>query len=245
MEEKFAECATIVLLDYSNIGEYLDVNELGVELFSGKFNRSQVADAIRVALLAKYGGVWIDCDTIILKSDAEKYFLPNEEHKTVFFGYPKGRSCIIGYINSPSDAKCMTLWLQYVKEKIQSATHTTKFTWNFMGNAFLDDYLKKNIEGVKIIDDNLIRPEKKFVTSSKSFKEAYTDYYFLQNHHLKDLQNDMLYLHNSWTPPFYKNLSMEELLRCDCTMTNVLAEALEIELPHPSERRRFEEIIKN
>lgn len=70
--KKFLPHATIVVLDYKNIGEFLDVRELGLNLFSGKLTLPHIADAIRVALLAKHGGVWLDIDTIILSSDAEK-----------------------------------------------------------------------------------------------------------------------------------------------------------------------------
>ena len=32
------------------------------------------SDAIRVAMLNKYGGIWIDADTIILNDEIIKYF---------------------------------------------------------------------------------------------------------------------------------------------------------------------------
>ena len=225
--------AEIILLDYKNISDYLDIRELSEKNFPGRLNRSQVADAIRVALLAKYGGVWLDCDTVILSPDAEKYFLPDKDNKIVFFGYPRGRSCIIGYINSPPNTKCMNLWLQSIKEKLASLDDSTKLNWNFLGNSVLDVHAKEDTDGIKIIDDNLCRPEKRFVTAENPFRKAYEEYYFLWNLRLADVKKDMLCLHNSWTPPAYRKFSREDLLRCDCTMTNILAETLEIELPPP------------
>ena len=83
--KKFLPNATIVTLNYKNISEFLDVRELGLNLFSDRrFSFMHVSDALRVALLAKRGGVWLDIDTIILSSDAEKYFLPDKKHRTIF-----------------------------------------------------------------------------------------------------------------------------------------------------------------
>ena len=47
--------AEIVLLDYKNLGEYIDVKEFNPILFSGRFKLALIADALRVALLAKHG----------------------------------------------------------------------------------------------------------------------------------------------------------------------------------------------
>ncbi len=55
--KKFLPNATIVLLDYKNIGDFIDVRETGLKLFSDKITLQVVSDAIRVAILAKHGGV--------------------------------------------------------------------------------------------------------------------------------------------------------------------------------------------
>ena len=43
--EKFLPNTEIVLLDYKNIREYVDIDELGEVLFSGRFSLRQVSDA--------------------------------------------------------------------------------------------------------------------------------------------------------------------------------------------------------
>ena len=72
--QKFLPDAQITLLDYSNIREYVDIDEYDQSLYSGNFRLDQIADALRALLLEKHGGVWLDVDTIILKSSARKYF---------------------------------------------------------------------------------------------------------------------------------------------------------------------------
>ena len=233
--KKFLPNATIVLLDYKNINELLDVRELGLNLFSGRFTLPQIADAIRVALLAKHGGIWLDVDTIILNSDAEKFFLPDEKHRTVFFGNVEHRSCHIGFINTPPAAMCMNLWREFIRERIWNLKPSTPVTWAFFGNNFINDYSAKYPDEIEILDRQLVLPEAKSELSQP--EAAYLEYYFLQNRRLADVPADMLLLHNSWTPPQIKQLSPQEFFRVDCTLVNVLAETLGIT---PPPRRVYE-----
>lgn len=228
--------ATIVVLDYKNIGELLDVRELGLNLFSGKLSLMLIADAIRVELLAKHGGVWLDLDTLVLSLDAEKYFLPDEKHRTVFFGNPKTKSPRICFINTPPGAVCMNLWRESVREKIWNLNAATSVKWDFLGNTFIDDYAKKFPDEIKIIDKNIVMPDSIPNADIDTQMRAYCDFYFGSSLHLTDINADMLLLHNSWTLPFFLQLPREEFFNFDCTMVNVLAEALEIKLPPARDR---------
>ena len=232
--------ATIVVLDYKNIGEFLDVRELGLNLFSGKLSLMLIADAIRIALLAKHGGIWLDLDTIVLRPDAEKYFLPDEKHRTVFFGNPKTKSPRICFINTPPGAVCMNLWREYVREKIWNLKAATDVKWDFLGNSFIDDYAKKFPNEIKIIDRTVAMPDIIPPFNPDEPIKSYVEYYFLQNNHLTDVKANMLLLHNSWTPSGFKQISPKDFFRIDCTMTNVLAEALGIELPPARDRVRIQ-----
>ena len=227
--KKFLPNATIVVLDYKNIGEFIDVRELGLNLFSGRFSLPMIADAIRVALLAKYGGVWMDIDTIILNSSAEKYLLPDDKHKTIFFGHH------MAFINTPPCAVCMKLWVNYIREKIWELTPATKIEWSFMGNDFISAYINAHPDEMKILDANIHKPELKIINDA--LKKIYPVNPYLGN-------TDLILLHNSWTPAAYKQWSPQKILRCDCTMSNILAEALEIRLLPPSERFSFDVMVK-
>ena len=236
--KKFLPNTKIVVLDYKNINEYIDLGEFSSNLFSGAFKLPLIADAIRVALLAKHGGVWLDTDTIILSSNAEKYFPPDKDNRIIFFGSPDRKTAHVAFINAPPNAKCMTCWLEVIKEKIKNFTDSTKIDSFFMANSFINGYIKEFPNEINLLSRKLIMPE---LSSSPNpnkalipeRRAAYADYYFNQNYHLKDVSSDMILLHHSWTPNTFKKLSLEELLRYDCTMTNILAEALEMTLPPP------------
>ena len=183
--EKFLPNATIVVLDYKNIGDFIDMRELEPKLLSGRFTLPIISDALRVALLAERGGVWMDIDTIILKSDAEKYLLPDEKHRTVFFGNPKALAVHIAFINTPPAAMLMKLWLDYIREKLYNLTPTTEIPWYFMGNGFTTPYIRKHPDEVEIFDADTHKPEMKIITEALKkiypvdpIRGAYFDYYF-------------------------------------------------------------------
>lgn len=242
--EKFLPNTEIVLLDYKNIREYVDIDELGEVLLSGRFSLRQVSDALRVLLLAKRGGVWMDTDTIVLNSDIEKYFLPDEQNRTIFFGNATSRAPHIAFINTPPAAKCINLWLEFIKERIQTLTPETVIDSLFLSNTFINSYSKNHADEIEILDRRLVMPELKIIPKSEdltqqSRMEAHQNYYHKQNRHLADVGVDMVMLHNSWVPGFYRNYSPEDWLRCDCTLTNILAEALDMPLPPEQERFRL------
>ncbi len=239
--KKFLPNATIVVLDYKNLGEFIDVRELYLHLFPGRFSLMNIADAVRVAVLAKYGGIWLDLDTIILSSDVEKYFLPDEKHRMIFFGDLEDRSCHIAFMNAPPASTCMKLWYEFNREKMWNLNEETVIKSDFFGNSFINDYSKNYVDEIKILDRKSVMPELSLTSGLdwESRFNAYINYYFLQNLHLADIPCKMLLLHNSWTPKLFSQLSVEDFLYMDCTMVNVLAEALEIKLPLAQNRFKF------
>lgn len=71
--EKFCPKYEIVIIDYSTLDKWLSKDFFDEILYSD-FSLPKQADAIRCALLYKYGGIWLDADTIITSSDIRKIF---------------------------------------------------------------------------------------------------------------------------------------------------------------------------
>ena len=58
--------------------------------------------------------------------------------------------------------------------------------------------------------------------------QKYHRFYFQKSYNLVDImQTDMLMLHNSWTPGWYKQMSEDEVLKHGCTMSNMIRRALQ------------------
>ena len=157
--------------------------------------------------------------------------MPDENHRTIFFGDPVKRTCRICLINTPPISMCMNYWREFIREKIWNLNEKTIVGWDFLGNQFINNYAQLHTDEIKIIDRNLAMPELKLISESITYARSYIEYYFLQNCHLADVKADLLLLHNSWTPPMFKKITPEQFFYIDCTMVNVLAEALEINLP--------------
>lgn len=225
--EKFIPNADITMLDYSNIRDFIDIDLYGRELFSGKYSLPQIADAVRCILLEKYGGLWLDTDTIILHKNFVDYFQSKKD--ITFFGNSVARTVHIAVINSVPHSKLMKFWVDGVREKIQNFRKEKDF-WAYLGNSIIYNYIKEHPEEIDVLDvvKEKVMPEKIDARATISHPELYVDFYFRKKFHLSDMQSSVIMLHNSWTPNLFKEMSESDFLRYDCTLANILAEIHDI-----------------
>ena len=199
-----------VTLNYGNLHKY---TELPVDKLK-RFTLPQIADCVRVHVLRDNGGYWLDADTIVLDG------LPTE----TILGDPDERTNTIGYLHTEANTDMFNEWAAYQDRIINEQYAPT--LWSLMGNDFTDRYLKEHSEvdigrigerwaEVDMIGGNLTRMEK------------YVALYFVHKCHLPDFKKtDILMLHNSWTPQWYKELNEDAVLSADCTLSNILRETL-------------------
>ena len=198
-----------VLLNYNNLKDYTD---LKVDDNLKRFSLPQIADAVRVHVLRDNGGYWLDTDTIML-SDS----LPEEN----LLGYPETREHTIGFLHTNPNTNMYISWANYQDKVIRD--ENPSFQWNILGNRFTDSYVKHHKE-VTIGDINNRWPETKLPGNEHRWTK-YKLLYFKMHKLLSDFYpTDMLMLHNSWTPDYYKKYSREEILNDDCTLSNILKE---------------------
>ena len=82
---KFLPDYKIIILDYKSSRLFLG-EALFSMIFSENMALSMQVDAIRIALLKKYGGIWMDADTIILNKDI---FKKMKNFELIMFGDEK------------------------------------------------------------------------------------------------------------------------------------------------------------
>lgn len=223
---KFIPDAEIVLLDYSNLSEWIDIREFGDNLLDGRFTLPQIADAIRVMLLEKYGGLWMDVDTIILNEQFLEYLTHKKE--TAFFGYHSSRSVHIAWISSCKDSKMMKEWLDYQKNAIKNFKKDEEF-WAYLGNRFVTPYCETHTDDIEIFDVHIEGCMPELKEEGANAIEKYRKFYFESKQNFRDIDTrNLLMLHNSWTPVEYKNMSEKVFLESGCTMANILSEILQI-----------------
>lgn len=199
------------LLNYDNLGQY---TELDIER-TKRFTLPQIADCVRVHVLRDQGGYWLDADTIMLNGK-----LPD----TDMVGDPESRDNSIGLLHSEPHSQMFTEWAAFQDEIIRG--DDTPSYWATMGNAFTDDYAKHH-EEVRIHPIADYCPEVYMIRDDIPRWQKYRQFYFEERHSLADIrQTDLLMLHNSWTPEWYKNVPEGKVLDANCTMSNILREAL-------------------
>lgn len=179
------------------------------------FTYAQISDVVRAHVLRDRGGYWLDADTIMLTDK-----LPEEN----IIGDPITRTHSTGLSHYTEEAKdFFEKWAEYQDRTIADANHSTD--WSVLVNMFTDTYVPYHKE-VTIHDITEYRPELNMIADGTS-REKYERFYFGSSYHLSDIQSkDILVLHNSWTPDWYKRLTTSRVLNHNCTISNILREAL-------------------
>lgn len=243
--KKFLPEYEIKLLDYKNVKKYL-----GDSLFSSILRKDMPlpiqADAIRVALLKKYGGIWMDADTIILNGDFLKEL---ENFELAMLGEEKSKTQNIGFIFASYNSSIINEWFKEIINNIHIYDQNMKLaqinsnfktankrltTWNFLGNSIIDRLLK-NITGKKIlrIDRYKINalPEITFF-KKYSLVNRYKSFYFKDRDPYIILNNSksILLLHNSWTPQKYRTMKEKTFLEQNILLSKLLSKLLNIRI---------------
>lgn len=247
--KKFLPDYEVVILDYSSLGDWLGEDYFDKSLYE-YYPLAQQADAIRCALLQRYGGIWFDVDTIITSPKFSDFL--NIESELIM------TNTNIGFIIANANTKILNIWLRGIMEKIFVQRLSKKYkilkyiikfinksyykkmnSWDCLGNSILDPYFKKyrNTKYFYSIDRTQCKtlPE---ITKRQSENiqisaiEAYRQFYFSNGEDYSDYAisetSGLICLHNSWTPEEYKAMSREEFLQQDITLTKLLRKILEI-----------------
>jgi len=128
--KKYSNGLNFVLLDDNSITKYLNLPATYTKL-----SVVHRADYIRVALIHKYGGIWLDADTIVLKP-LIKYTKFLDKYKFLSFGKPRSPQTAI--VAGRSDSAILFWWFNYIHRKINESN----ITWGDLGPIALKSILK-------------------------------------------------------------------------------------------------------
>ena len=191
--KKFLPDYEIKLLDYEAAKDYIGENLFSKIVCKDMTLPIQV-DAIRVALLKKFGGIWMDPDTIILGGEL---FKDLKEFELIMFGDEKTKTQNIGFIFASNNSFIINEWLKEIIKQVQiykqimikskendtfkNLTRKVKI-WNYLGNGIVDK-LVKNITGKRFKRLNRYKinamPEIKFFENiSLNSIQRYQQFYF-------------------------------------------------------------------
>jgi len=236
--------STITILDYSNLHEYLSFSIIS-KILCKKMLLFIQTDAIRVAILEKYGGIWLDMDIIITNY---RFLINVFKNDLAFFGSPGVKFPAIGFIYAAKNSLIIKEWLKNIIKRVSLFKRFTfrknkdydKLSnlnkWNYLGNEVLSQILiKKNKKEYKIFDwvkMNAIPERNAFHFRHNmrlsEIKEAYHKFYFYPGNPQKIIYNNpgIIILHNSWTPKKYKSMSQTEFLKQNIMLSSLFKKLL-------------------
>ena len=240
--KKFLPDYNIVVLDYHNLKNYLTPKEIHQFLYK-KFPLQQQSDALRTILLEKYGGIWLDADTILTSADIFKI----KNGSCVMIG---NESCLhLAFIQASKGGVFIKKWADNVRRRIQDYRRFSRLLffkklfkekrrkfkdWDYLGNGIIDP-LRQSLSANELFvinkDEIGALPEKFYSSEKNSPMDQYRNFYFSKtNISLDDVLNKIqgiILLHNSWTPTEFKNMSQSEFLKQDILMADLFKKILE------------------
>ena len=243
--KKYLPDYEIVILDYFNLENWFGKDFYPQVLYE-KFSLPIQADAIRCALLNKYGGIWMDIDTIITSEKTKQYLTIDSELTLI-------NNHIAFIIAKHIEGKILHNWQkriffnlkiaeiyydtktpQIIRKLLQKFFQKNFLSWDCMGNRILKRSLKtKNKKLFYKINSEVIKcfPEieyKKINNIITPAPENYANFYFKHDYSDFALENNggIILLHNSWTPEEYKKMSREEFLKTNNTLSKILQNIL-------------------
>lgn len=239
----------IIILDYSNLSDWLPKRQIKRILCKDMTLPIQ-ADAIRVALLRKYGGIWLDADTIILNNMFLDYV---KDYDLSMIGDPNKKSQHIAFIWAKLGSKIIKDWYRGIVKRVFLFRLFTKYkflnkkfkhtslnlhNWNALGNGILDNLTKMgggNSDFLRLDKFKLgSLPEYVIADPDKTPDVFYREFWFEKNGKtFKDIKKicngGIILLHNSWSPDKYKKMTKDEFLNSDVLLANVLKNSLKDE----------------
>lgn len=248
--KKFLPEYEIVILNYTNLSQYLDKKTIKAVL-TKRTSLAKQADCIRVAVLYQYGGIWLDADTIITNSG---FFKGLNSSDCVMIGTDTSAHLAFIYSSQPQNS-FLGIWLKQItkrvkkykwfhKGKLQSKifstickkTYKETENWDYFGNAVINPLIKKHTKGLSIIsrmetaafleDFSLLNNNEDI-----SKKDLYIKFYFNQAgekeiEHVLMQNKGIILLHNSWTPQNYKALQRQAFIESPIALAEILRKVL-------------------
>ncbi|WP_086239066.1 glycosyltransferase family 32 protein [Campylobacter devanensis] len=226
--KKYLPDYEVVILDYSNYEDWIGKDCYDSSLRTN-FSLPKQADAIRAAVLNKHGGIWMDADTIVLSSEIKDLFTTNTEFTIISRHIAVLSSIKNSMIASHWMKECQSRINKYKELKEKGALTKDLEVYYYLGNGPINDLLNQ-VDSSKAVTLDRLKifavPECNFYPKLDGIS-AYKHFYFKENN-VKYLVDHckIILLHNSWTPLEFKNMSKNDFLQTNCTLSNILRYAL-------------------
>jgi hypothetical protein len=198
------------IINPENIDKYLTVNDLNPR-YKQITKIAQKVDCIRVALLRKYGGMWIDADTLIYKQPIELFNVLND-YDFACTKWDDGR-VLNGYFLSKAEGRVITTWHMEI-QKILRMPLQSCFPWTTFGEKIISPVLKR-IEGYTVFDRNTVLP----INIDQEVEVFFTK----RNWEFKDI--NLIGLNHSWISQYkaeFIMMSLDRVITSDTLLGDII-----------------------
>lgn len=244
----YVDLDEVLFLNHSNtsryLGDLIDVEKLK------RFSFAKQSDIVSAAYLYKYGGLFIDVDTILANNNARTFLAAKEQDDVFrFFGNAATMGVHIGVISSPRQGTIVSAWQEELFDRV--ANWESDNSWAYVGNQILDPLINdpKMAAYSQRFDvaDNLATPELQFALApADTAREKYEGFWFTQEvdprvvASVRQAPGGIISLHNSWTPPSFSELQIDALKASGTMLSALLSELGDASLvPQIQERVYF------
>lgn len=245
--KKYLQGYEATLLDYEALKNYLSTDELN-QVLCRDMTLPMQSDALRCALMLKYGGIWLDADTIITPTFDISYFC-------------RGDFCTVGskeqgYINgayiynSRPGVSFTKEWHQKLQKNViefRRFFHSALLRvfkrkrwrlvrrWDFCINSIIEpmaavasepDYVWLERREIRCMPEAIYNEN-----PDRDSRDSYRRFWFTEGETEEkwlelERNKGIIMLHNSWTPKEYLAMSEEEFLNSGCFMAVFLKKLL-------------------
>lgn len=135
---------TVNLITDENVKEYIQIPE---NFYSNRVEHR--ADYIRVKVVLKYGGIWLDSDTLVMSDLSELFKIL--EIKDGFFIREENIKICNGVFGANANSEIMKMWSDKVEEAISSKANKE---WTTFGSKILNQkpFLEEIAKKSKVFD---------------------------------------------------------------------------------------------
>lgn len=214
---KYIPIENLVILNQSNVEEYLS-DYLSAEDLR-QLTYAKQSDVVSACYLAKFGGCFIDADTVFTSERCLDFIQPDAAGKLKLFSYH------IGALSAKPGNPALEHWAREATMLIKNL-HIGEI-WSSVGNSIIDPFLakpenKELVERLPVLE-NVVTPERMaefWVNFSEglSRQEYYREFWFNPQSPKPNFPQlvgeagaGIVCLHNSWTPRTVWDMTKEEL----------------------------------
>ena len=149
-------CDNFTLLTPHNINDYVCNSPLNTTHCKRLSNPAHLADVYRVAVIFNHGGLWLDCDTIMINNVSN--------FKSVFISYPDGffysrwndSRVLNGYFYATKENPLMEDWLYKINRLLKMPS--LKNSWTQFGEKILTPLVNSGMYNTIEISRSIFLP---------------------------------------------------------------------------------------